>query len=283
MIQKTNSVRQKRMSQANLLAGERNAGISTDPNDSALPADFDEEVEFPLDDDEKFEDEEDGGMVIDEADTLGDISTMQAMGFMVSPASGGTGRVKLTMSDAARESIRRSEGKVYRANKGRDRAERATQDQVLDPRTRMIILKFLNTGIITAINGCISTGKEANVYFCMTPTGPGALKVYKTSILVFKDRSKYLNGEFRFRHSKNSKNPRKMVAWWAEKEMRNLKRLNLANLPSPVRGFSGPCVLWLARPHMLSSCRPPHPASYLYIIYPRLHRFRCSTSATCCS
>lgn len=33
--------------------------------------------------------------------------------------------------------------------------------------------------------------------------------------------------------NKFSGNPRKMVATWAEKEMRNLGRLNSANIPSP--------------------------------------------------
>ncbi|KAG3118677.1 hypothetical protein PI124_g18579, partial [Phytophthora idaei] len=45
---------------------------------------------------------------------------------------------------------------------GRD--DRATTEQVLDPRTRMILYKMLNHGIVTEINGCLSTGKEANVY-----------------------------------------------------------------------------------------------------------------------
>ncbi len=50
------------------------------------------------------------------------------------------------------------------------------------------------------------------------------LQVYKTSILVFKDRDKYVTGEFRFRHGYCKHNPRKMVRTWAEKEMRNLTR-----------------------------------------------------------
>ena len=45
------------------------------------------------------------------------------------------------------------------------------------------------------------SGKEANVYHASTPNGiDRAVKIYKTSILVFKDRDKYVNGEFRFRH-----------------------------------------------------------------------------------
>ena len=46
-----------------------------------------------------------------------------------------------------------------------------------------------------------SIGKEANVYHASTPSGlDRAVKIYKTSILVFKDRDKYVTGEFRFRH-----------------------------------------------------------------------------------
>ncbi|GFE54077.1 atypical RIO RIO1 kinase [Babesia ovis] len=64
-----------------------------------------------------------------------------------------------------------------------------------------------------------------------------AIKVYKTSILVFKDRSRYIEGEFRFRRAYvGTKNPRKMVAQWAEKEFRNLRRIVLSGIycPAPI-------------------------------------------------
>lgn len=132
-----------------------------------------------------------------------------------------------------------------------DKSDRATVEQVLDPRTRMILFKLLNRGFIYAINGCISTGKEANVYHAIgpsstpeslnenTPSTPSAqrhlaLKIYKTSILTFKDRDRYVTGEYRFRHGYSKSNPRKMVQLWAEKEYRNLKRLNAASIPSPI-------------------------------------------------
>merc|ERR1719229_1290729 len=110
----------------------------------------------------------------------------------------------------------------------------------------MILFKLLNRGFIQEINGCISTGKEANVYHCTGRGGDGedeeggsllphhrAIKIYKTSILVFKDRDKYVSGEFRFRQGYGRKNPRKMVQTWAEKEMRNLVRLHGAGVPCP--------------------------------------------------
>ncbi|XP_049455270.1 serine/threonine-protein kinase RIO1 [Epinephelus fuscoguttatus] len=126
---------------------------------------------------------------------------------------------------------RQKDADTYRM---KDKSDRATVEQVLDPRTRMILFKMLSRGIISEINGCISTGKEANVYHASTSAGENrAIKIYKTSILLFKDRDKYVSGEFRFRHGYCKGNPRKMVRTWAEKEMRNLIRLQTAGIPSP--------------------------------------------------
>lgn len=50
----------------------------------------------------------------------------------------------------------------YSKDKGKekDKSDRATTEQVLDPRTRLILLKMINRGVISEINGCLSTGKE---------------------------------------------------------------------------------------------------------------------------
>ena len=144
---------------------------------------------------------------------------------------------------------------------GRD--DRATSEQCLDPRTRLILFKLLSNGFLELIDGCLSTGKEANVYYgkagriglggssgvsstssndtaasSSSVTSPAknkniatyepntsaniteyAIKIYKTSILVFKDRDKYVSGEHRWRKGYCKSNPRKMVKVWAEKEM----------------------------------------------------------------
>lgn len=60
-----------------------------------------------------------------------------------------------------------------------------------------------------------------------------ALKIYKTAILVFKDRERYVDGEHRFRNAKNNHNSFKMVKVWAEKEFRNLKRLHHCGIACP--------------------------------------------------
>lgn len=148
-------------------------------------------------------------------------------------------------SQAAGNSLSRTERKLDQAkHTGLTRDERATTDQVLDPRTRMILFKMINSGTIEAINGCVSTGKEANVYHAFGPECELAVKVYKTSILIFKDRDRYVSGEFRFRHGYCKSNPRKMVKMWAEKEMRNYRRLALAKvLACGDPAVHGPCTL----------------------------------------
>lgn len=125
--------------------------------------------------------------------------------------------------------------KLGAPNSATDRSQRATQDQVLDPRTRMILFKMLNKGVFDDIKGCISTGKEANVYRALIedPEQQLAVKVYKTAILAFKDRERYVIGEYRFRFGYAKSNPRKMVKLWAEKETRNLKRIWKSDIPVP--------------------------------------------------
>jgi len=38
------------------------------------------------------------------------------------------------------------------------------KEQVLDPKTRLMLYKLVNGEVLEAVNGCISTGKEACVF-----------------------------------------------------------------------------------------------------------------------
>jgi len=119
-------------------------------------------------------------------------------------------------------------------NLGLTQDDRRTVENALDPRTMRVLSKFYKRNLFDEIFGCISTGKEANVYYATTPNGEErAVKVYKTSALVFKDRAKYVEGEYRFRSGYCHGNPRKMVAQWADKELRNLKRLKAVGVVCP--------------------------------------------------
>lgn len=131
--------------------------------------------------------------------------------------------------------------------RNKDKSDRATIENCLDPRTMEQIDKMINNEKLSKLYGCISTGKEANVYLAegsmdlinreMYPENEDgtrlvkeyAVKIFKTSILIFKDRERYVSGEFRFRNGHCKGNPRKMVKLWAEKEVRNLKRIAVTN------------------------------------------------------
>ena len=43
----------------------------------------------------------------------------------------------------------------------------------MDPRTRLILFKMLSSGFLMEIDGCLSTGKEANVYYAKGGEGHG--------------------------------------------------------------------------------------------------------------
>lgn len=77
-----------------------------------------------------------------------------------------------------------TENLIFIRTKSKDKKDRATAEQVMDPRTRMILFKFLQRGLIAEINGCISTGKEANVYHATTQNqGDRAIKVQGTACM----------------------------------------------------------------------------------------------------
>ncbi|XP_071561482.1 serine/threonine-protein kinase RIO1 isoform X1 [Temnothorax nylanderi] len=116
----------------------------------------------------------------------------------------------------------------------KDKSDHATIENVLDSRIKNKLHKLFERGVLAEINGCISTGKEANVYYARSKNEDEiAIKIYRTSILTFRNREKYIRGEYRFDHVHSLHNPRKMVKIWAEKEFSNLKRLEQGGVRAP--------------------------------------------------
>ncbi|KAH8054209.1 hypothetical protein JL722_8940 [Aureococcus anophagefferens] len=134
---------------------------------------------------------------------------------------------------------------------GRD--DRGTSEQVMDPRTRLILFKLLSRGAAALAEAAGDAAGAAAV-------ADLAVKIYKTSILVFKDRQRYVDGEHRFRNGySKGKNPRKMVQLWAEKELRNYKRLVACGVraPRPVL-LKGNVLTCRAMRVMYKRCRLVH-------------------------
>lgn len=225
-------------------------------NDEKEHLDVDEEVEEYEEDcyyddcDGDYEDEEDFS-------AMGGPVSSQSVNFKKSQLNLDTRSTTNAMSHSVSNSVskmRQMETTKRSSHTGRD--DRATSEQCLDPRTRLILFRMLSMGVFELIDGCLSTGKEANVYYAKAgnvrfhdcfkkksdykqvgneehDVKEYAVKIYKTSILVFKDRDKYVSGEYRWRKGYCKSNPRKMVKVWAEKEMRNYRRLYAASIPCP--------------------------------------------------
>ncbi|CAG9535887.1 unnamed protein product [Cercopithifilaria johnstoni] len=121
----------------------------------------------------------------------------------------------------------------------KDKDEKATNELSLDKITRLIIYRFITTGLFDVIENVIATGKESVVLHA-TAYADGirlleerhcALKVYKMTLSEFKNRSEYVQDDYRF------KNPRRVLRIWAEKEYTNLNRMVRGGVkcPKPIR------------------------------------------------
>ncbi|KCZ74325.1 hypothetical protein H311_04711, partial [Anncaliia algerae PRA109] len=94
----------------------------------------------------------------------------------------------------------------------KDKSDKKTIQKVLDPKTMKILEKLEAREKLKSLTGCISTGKEANIYTCMIQADlstkfitsstdefiPAAIKIYQTSVMEFKNRGKYIQDELRF-------------------------------------------------------------------------------------
>ncbi|XP_035269294.1 serine/threonine-protein kinase RIO3 [Anguilla anguilla] len=121
-----------------------------------------------------------------------------------------------------------------------EKKEHSTAEQAVDPKTRLLMYKMVNAGILENINGCISTGKESVVFHAdggsledKAVPGECVLKVFKTTLNEFKNRDKYIKDDYRFKDRFSKLNPRKVIRMWAEKEMHNLARMKKAGILCP--------------------------------------------------
>ena len=143
------------------------------------------------------------------------------------------------MSYNARKRLNHQEKAVERRDKIliHDRtSERATVEEVFDNKTRMVVFDLMNSGMLHELNGVVSSGKEARVYWGTTKQGIDlAVKIYLTSSAEFKSgMHKYIEGDPRFKDVKHD--TRSLIAVWAQKEFRNLKEADSAKVrvPKPI-------------------------------------------------
>ncbi len=152
--------------------------------------------------------------------------------------TGDGGGSNMQLSNAVYNKIRNfsiKEGK--RKARIADKVDKSTAEQAIDPKTKVMLFKLVNGGILDGINGVISTGKEAVILHAEGGPGPDnseepmnipkevAIKVFKTTLNEFKTRDKYIRDDYRFRDRFGKQNPRKIIHMWAEKELHNLMKM----------------------------------------------------------
>lgn len=143
------------------------------------------------------------------------------------------------MSGKARERLAHKEKSVERRDKMLNHdfsSERATLEEVFDQATMMVIYRLMTSGLLHEVNGVISSGKEARVYWGKDKEGKDlAVKIYLTSSADFKKGMiKYIEGDQRFKGVK--RDTKSLFAAWAQKEFKNLEQAANAKVrvPKPI-------------------------------------------------
>jgi len=112
-----------------------------------------------------------------------------------------------------------------------DREHRKTYDEVFDRKALFNIYSLFSKGILNTVEHPISTGKEANVFKATGSNGEDVvLKIFREATSTFKCLLQYIEGDPRF---KNVGRGRKIISLWAQKEFKNLKRLEKVGVPVP--------------------------------------------------
>lgn len=119
--------------------------------------------------------------------------------------------------------------------KGYGEFGREKDEEVFDAPTLFAIYDLVNSGVISYLNGVVSTGKEARVYWGVKEINSNnikdyAVKVYYTSGLRFKKRQIYMLGDARFKRTGKGI---ELILTWARKEYANLTKAFNNGVPVP--------------------------------------------------
>lgn len=113
----------------------------------------------------------------------------------------------------------------------KDSDDLKVKGDVFDTRTLMNLYALASKGVIDALGGEISTGKEANLFYATRDGQDLAIKIYRITTSNFKAMQDYLHGDPRFGNIKGTKSA--VISAWTRKEFRNLKRAEEAGVRVP--------------------------------------------------
>ena len=117
----------------------------------------------------------------------------------------------------------------------KDSDQRKVLEEVFDQVTLLAIEQLIARKDLRELNGVVSAGKEARVYFGEAKDGgPVAVKIYLTSASDFRKRLGYIAGDRRF--GKLPSGSRDTIYLWTRKEFKNLQVAEAAGIrvPTPI-------------------------------------------------
>ena len=110
--------------------------------------------------------------------------------------------------------------------------ERSVFEEVFDRRTLMKLYDLANRKAFSYLNGVVSSGKEARVYWGVREDKSSvAVKIYLVASSDFKKRAQYVVGDPRF--TRFSRDSRGIAELWARKEFTNLEQAYIAGVRVP--------------------------------------------------
>lgn len=115
--------------------------------------------------------------------------------------------------------------------KNKDTEKLKVTENVFDEATLKALYTLSNKGIIEALGGSISTGKEANVFLADGKDHNLAVKIYRITSSTFNSMEDYIMGDPRFRDVRHTK--KDLIFAWTKKEYRNLLRAGEVGIKVP--------------------------------------------------
>jgi len=116
----------------------------------------------------------------------------------------------------------------------KDSDQKQVYDDVFDTATLMALYDLSKKGYIDALGGCLSTGKEANLFHAITKKdeiSEVAVKIYLISTANFNAMKDYILGDPRFQGIRHAR--KDIILAWTKKEFKNLKRAEEAGVRVP--------------------------------------------------
>jgi RIO kinase 1 len=113
----------------------------------------------------------------------------------------------------------------------KDSDDLKVKGDVFDTRTLMNLYALASKGVIDALGGEISTGKEANLFYAIREGQELVIKIYRITTSNFQAMQDYMHGDPRFGNIKGTKSA--VISAWTRKEFRNLKRAEEAGVRVP--------------------------------------------------